>query len=134
MQVPKCHAGHCNYPMIQYDMSISLNLVVLRSADIDHAADFYTRMGLQFEKHRHGNGPEHYAAELSGGVFEIYPLSDSEPTTAGTRIGFKVPSIDATIEALVDEDAIVSPAKNSQWGRRAIVRDPDGHRVELVES
>lgn len=99
------------------------------------AAAFYSRFGLEFSKHRHGSGPEHFAAELpGGGVFEIYPLPADGPTTTGTRIGFRVPSVDAALAALGDYPAaIVTPARDSEWGRRAVVTDPDGHRVELTE-
>jgi lactoylglutathione lyase len=115
--------------------SIALNLVVLRSSDIARAAAFYGRLGLQFSQHRHGSGPEHLAAELPTGVFEIYPLSPDGPSTVGTRIGFRVPSVDAALAALTDyPDAIVTPARDSEWGRRAVVADPDGHRVELLQS
>ena len=114
---------------------ITLNLVVLRSRDVARAATFYSRLGLQFAQHRHGNGPEHFAAELPGGVFEIYPLASDGASTLGTRIGFRVPSVDAALAALSDyPSTVVMPARDSEWGRRAIVADPDGHRVELLQS
>jgi len=113
---------------------IALNLVVLRSSDIARAAAFYSCLGLQFKLHRHGSGPEHFAAELPGGVFELYPLSAEGASTLGTRIGFRVPSVDAALAALsANPAAIVTPAKDSEWGRRAVVADPDGHRVELLQ-
>lgn len=114
---------------------IALNLVVLRSADIACAEAFYSCLGLQFSRHRHGSGPEHLAAELAGGgVFEIYPLASDGASTAGARIGFRVPSVNAALAALSDcPAAVVTPAKDSEWGRRAVVADPDGHRVELIE-
>ena len=99
------------------------------------AAAFYARLGLQFSQHRHGSGAEHFAAELPGGVFEIYPLSADGRSTLGTRIGFRVPSVDDALAALSDfPDAVVTPARDFEWGRRAVVADPDGHRVELVQS
>jgi len=114
--------------------NITLNLVVLRSPDLARAAAFYSRLGLRFSQHRHGNGPEHYSAELAGGVFELYPLSADGASTLGTRIGFRVSSVDAALAGLSDyPDAIVTPARDSEWGRRAVVVDPDGHRVELIE-
>ena len=113
---------------------VALNLVVLRSADMARAADFYSRLGLQFTRHQHGKGPEHFAAELAGSVFELYPLSPAGPSTQGTRIGFGVPSLDSAIAALSDYPAaVISPPKDSQWGRRAVLSDPDGHRVELLQ-
>ncbi|MFO0943649.1 MAG: ATP-grasp domain-containing protein [Pirellulales bacterium] len=44
--------------------SARLNLIVLRSSDKDRASVFYSKLGLQLTKHRHGKGPEHYAATL----------------------------------------------------------------------
>jgi lactoylglutathione lyase len=112
---------------------ITLNLVVLRSRDLERAVAFYSKLGLRFVKHRHGNGPEHFAAEWPGGVFELYPLSADSPPTTGTRVGFRVNSVDAALAALQDQVAVVTPAKDSEWGRRAVVADPDGHRVELLQ-
>lgn len=116
--------------------NITLNLVVLRTPDIARAAAFYSRLGLQFSQHRHGSGPEHFAVELAGGgVFELYPLMPDGSSTLGTRIGFRVASVDAALAALSDDypAAIVTPARDSEWGRRAVVTDPDGHRVELIQ-
>jgi predicted enzyme related to lactoylglutathione lyase len=115
--------------------NITLNLVVLRSSDIARAMAFYTQLGLHFTRHRHGSGPEHFAAELQAGVFELYPLSPDGPSTLGTRIGFRVPSLDTAIAALTAyPGAVVSPAKDSEWGRCAVIADPDGHRVELLQA
>jgi len=114
---------------------IILNLVVLRSANIRRSAAFYMCLGLQFVQHRHGNGLEHFSAELPGTVFELYPLSSDSQPTLGTRIGFRVPSVDTALAALSDyPGAVLTPARDSEWGRRAVVVDPDGHRVELLQS
>lgn len=115
-------------------VKIKLNLIVLRSPDIRRAADFYTRLGLNFILHKHGNGPAHFAAELDDGVFELYPASTEGLSTLGTRFGFRVPSLDAALSAVGNSpDTIISPAKDSEWGRRAVIADPDGHRVELLQ-
>jgi len=113
---------------------VSLNLVVLRSPDITRAAEFYTRLGLQFTLHRHGSGPEHFTSVLAdGGVFELYPL-ESGATVFGTRIGFRLPSVDDAVAALTGHPgAIVSMPAESEWGRRAVVLDPDGNKVELAQ-
>ncbi len=112
---------------------LSINLVVLRSPDPERAAGF-SRLGLQFALHQHGSGPQHFAAELGGSVFELYPATPESPSTLGTRIGFSVPSLDAAIAALSDfPAAILLPPKDSQWGQRAVIADPDGHRIELPQ-
>jgi len=113
---------------------IKLNLLVIRSPDIDRSARFYELLGLVFTKHAHGTGPQHYAAELGSAVFEIYPRTDAKDSTSRTRLGFRVASLDQTIAALQQSGAkIVSSPKDTPWGRRAVVDDPDGHRVELTQ-
>jgi catechol 2,3-dioxygenase-like lactoylglutathione lyase family enzyme len=95
--------------------NVTLNLVVLRTPDPARAAAFYSRLGLRFSQHRHGSGPEHFSAELPGGVFELYPVSSDEASTLGTRIGFRVPSVDAALAALSDYPAaVVTPARDSE--------------------
>lgn len=114
---------------------ISCNLIVLRSADLNRAGTFYGALGLQFVRHAHGKGPVHLAADLHGQVFEIYPLTPEDAPTRSTRIGFSVPSVDkAYARLLAAGGESASAPKPSLWGRRAVVTDPDGHRVELSES
>jgi len=115
------------------DGSVTLNLIVLRSRDLDRAHSFYRALGLSFVRHSHGSGPVHLASETAGQVFEIYPLTDQVAPTDSTRVGFAVPSVDATYASLMSAGGTsVAPPKDSQWGRRAVVADPDGHRVELT--
>jgi predicted enzyme related to lactoylglutathione lyase len=111
-----------------------LNLVVLRVADIERSAVFYRLLGLEFTKHAHGSGPQHYASEANGFVFELYPSSAEQPASSSARIGFVVPDVDAAAAMLsnVAGTKLVAAPKDSPWGRRAVVADPDDHRVELV--
>ncbi|HET6250043.1 MAG TPA: VOC family protein [Tepidisphaeraceae bacterium] len=115
--------------------NVSLNLVVIRSPDLERSAKFYNALGMPFTKHRHGNGPEHLTCELGPVVFEIYPRTGEADSTTSTRIGFKVPSVDATVKQLQEIGVkVVSPPKDSPWGRRAVVDDFDGHRLELTQA
>ncbi len=113
---------------------IQLNLVVIFSTDIDRAEQFYRLLGLDFIKHRHGSGPEHYTCELGEMIFEIYPSQIDTDSIGSVRLGFQVVSVDTAIAELMKQGAkIISLPQNSSWGRRAVVVDPDGHRVELTE-
>jgi predicted enzyme related to lactoylglutathione lyase len=110
-----------------------LNLVVLRSSDIDRAAAFYRQVGLLFTRHSHGSGPEHYSSEVSGLVFEIYPLFPKAQPTVGTRIGFRVDSVDQIVLLLAQIGAeVLTRLCDTEWGRRAVIKDLDGHVVELL--
>ncbi len=110
-----------------------VNLLVIRSPDIDRAVTFYTRMGMLFDRHAHGNGPQHYASDICGFVFEIYPQRNLDDVTTNTRLGFNVDDVDGVIDLLRQIDAtIVTEPADTEWGRRAVVKDFDGHTVELV--
>ncbi|MCH8514464.1 MAG: VOC family protein [Kiritimatiellae bacterium] len=112
----------------------SINLLVLRVCDINKGADFYSALGIEFTKHSHGKGPEHYAAEMGNMVFELYPQTSDVSSTKYTRIGFKVVNATDAIKALVAKGGkIVSELKESPWGLRAVVDDPFGHRIEITE-
>ncbi|MGL6074813.1 MAG: VOC family protein [Fimbriiglobus sp.] len=109
------------------------NLLVIRSPDIHRATRFYRELGLLITLHRHGNGPEHYASSVNGFVFEIYPLTSRDHPTTSVRLGFNVDSVDGIVEMLrAIQVEIISEPHDSEWGRRAVVRDFDGHTVELL--
>ena len=90
---------------------------------------------MTFVKHRHGEGPEHFSADLEHGVvFEIYPQKAGALPTTSTRLGFGVRSVDEAFQALIKAGAsVVSEPKVSEWGMRAVLDDPEGHRIELIE-
>ena len=114
---------------------IGLSLVVIYVADLAQSKQFYEVLGLVFEEEQHGKGPRHLACDMSGIVFEIYPCSATMPATNAVRLGFRVTSVDEAIECL--KRAGIEPIKlpqDSPWGRRAVVRDPDGNTVEITSA
>ncbi len=113
---------------------LQLNLVVLRSHDIDGCARFYEILGADFERHNHGNGPVHLSAEINDLVLEIYPAQNDHEDVSIPRIGFSVINVSKAMTALEEAGvAVVSPPKNSPWGIRGVVRDFDGRVVELIQ-
>ena len=114
-------------------MHSRINLIVIRSVDLNRAESFYQNLGLTFVRHRHGSGPEHMASESAGFVFEVYPRSNDRDSTSHVRLGFVVDDIDAIIQRLREASVeVVTAPYESPWGRRAVVKDHDGHTVELT--
>jgi predicted enzyme related to lactoylglutathione lyase len=69
---------------------------------------------------------------VNGFVFETYPLGKHPPTT-GTRIGFSVDDVHFIVQMLVGIGAeVITPPAFTEWGLRAVVKDLDGHTVELL--
>ena len=115
--------------------SLRLNLVVLRSKQVEQSVRFYRSLGLSFSKHRHGTGVEHYSSEIADLIFEIYPLAEHKSPTTETRLGFVVEDVDVAVSKLLSAGGrVISAPCTSEWGRRAVVSDPDGHRIELTMS
>lgn len=110
---------------------MKLNLLVLRTSRLEDTRTFYSALGARFEKERHGNGPDHYAATLADDfVLEIYPSVDGVIPDPGLRLGVTVDNIAEALRAIGQS---VAP-RQTQWGLRALVRDPDGRTVELLQS
>jgi predicted enzyme related to lactoylglutathione lyase len=110
----------------------ALNLLVIRSQEPARTVRFYELLGLRFQEEQHGKGPVHWAAELDGLVMEIYPAESG--VDRAPRLGFEVGNVEPILASLQDQGAeVVSDLKQTQWGLRAVVKDPDGRSVELVQ-
>ncbi len=102
----------------------TLNLVVIRAADLERAAHFYGALGVRFERERHGSGPEHLAGRAGSVVLEIYPQTDAADTSA-TRLGFCVASLsDALAAVQANGGTVTAPARESPWacGRWCLIQ------------
>ena len=108
-----------------------LNLVVLRCRDVERSRMFYELMGMTFEKHRHGNGPEHYAHEDARGVFELYPAKGELGDMTG--LGFEAENLEAVAGHLKGLGFEPSVPTENPWGGTFVVKDPDGRRVEVKQ-
>ena len=107
----------------------SLYLLVLRCVDIERTKSFYEILGLTFAKHKHGNGPEHYAAEDEIGILELYPTETKMPDATG--LGFLSEDIVALHTVFRKKQLAPREIRETEMGRTFIVRDPDGRRVEI---
>ncbi len=110
-----------------------LRLLVLKTRQLESVRAFYALIGIEFAAETHGSGPEHYAGRSGEVVLELYPLcKDQTPVDTTLRLGLTVTNLNGVVESLVAAGArIARPPADSEWGRRAVVVDPDGRSVEL---
>ncbi|UZR93815.1 VOC family protein [Chondrinema litorale] len=124
---------------------MKLNLLVIKTENPEMLKMQYECFGISFEYHQHGKEPFHYAAEIDGLVFEIYPLPKSIIRAESfnkannlldqTRLGFTVRNLDALVKQLEASNwEIISTPKEMPWGKVAIIADLDGRKVELKET
>lgn len=113
---------------------ISLTLLVLKTSQVDRLRTFYAALGIELNEERHGKGPIHYSGRIGELVLEVYPLPEDAGVDSTTRLGFAVENLAETLAALQNIGTpVVTPAQETAWGQRAVVRDPDGRAVELYQ-
>ena len=107
---------------------------MVRVSDVDYSSRFYAALGLEFQHEQHGSGPIHYSTDLGGTILELYPATEKFPVTS-VRLGFEVSSVDELLNGLSDfRHDVVSAPRNTPWGYRCVIVDPDGHRIELSQA
>lgn len=113
---------------------VTPNLLVIRVSDLERSREWYEELGFSFVQEQHGTGPIHYSAERDGFVFELYPASARNPVSASVRLGFTVANA-RSVAAAKDAagEVATQPAVDGDV-TRALLVDPDGIKVEIVET
>jgi catechol 2,3-dioxygenase-like lactoylglutathione lyase family enzyme len=111
---------------------------VLWTRHIEASIRFYRALGLPLEEERHGDGPVHYACNVGGAHVALWPAEGGDApryrTAGATLVGFSVGSVDEVYAALVAVGAGVERSpERAPWGKRAVLRDPDGRPIEINE-
>jgi lactoylglutathione lyase len=123
-------------------MAAELGSLILFSERVEDVAAFYRALGLPLESEQHGDGPVHHTCSLGPTHFAIFAArsSASAAQTADHRgagaqfFGLTVDDLGAAFAVSREHGAeVVQEPKSYPWGRRALVRDPDGRVVELFE-
>jgi hypothetical protein len=114
---------------------LQLKLLVLRTPRLNALRKFYRMIGIDFTEEQHGTGPTHLTGPLGDAILELYPFTDDNAVAdTTTRLGITVPNLVESVVALETLGTpIVSRPRQTRWGWRAIVRDPDGRVIELYQ-
>ncbi|MGF1666750.1 MAG: VOC family protein [Acidimicrobiia bacterium] len=111
-----------------------ISSLVLYAIDVAATAEFYRQLGVEF----HPAGPGRLVADVGGCRFAISPSSSGDTARqggAGTVMpGIDVGSVDTAIGRVISGGGtVLRAAETLDWGRRAVLLDPDGRAVEIVE-
>jgi predicted enzyme related to lactoylglutathione lyase len=114
---------------------MEIRLLVIRTPDMAKLAEFYVLLGLTFEYHKHGKSPYHYSAPVGKAILEIYPLAKTQTEAdKELRIGFALDDFENIIATLKEKQVeFVTEPMPTGYGFMAIIKDPDGRRVELYK-
>lgn len=97
---------------------------------------FYRIIGLQFEASKVDKGTEIYKAYHHGLEFSLYSSKTVEKEKSPRlQLGFTIQNLDKIISELSQTSGITCllDPMETEIGKRAIVLDPDGHAIELVQ-
>ena len=108
-----------------YGEKVNLSLLVIRCKNIQKSKAFYESLGLSFAKEQHGNGPEHFASEINGIIFELYPNAE-KAAVDNSRLGFRVNELDSILTRVQVQSSYSYEGKAIY-----VVVDPDGRKVEI---
>ena len=99
--------------------------------NMDHAVKFYTEtLGLPLRIRF-----ENYWAEVDAGPITIglHPSDDGKKPTQGGTASFLVDNIEAMVAELKKKGAKVSKIFTPERGKFAMITDPDGNMIHIVE-
>ncbi len=112
--------------------NLGVDLIVIRSDNMEKAAEFYAALGLSLIRHSHPPCGEHFSSTGSGCVFEICARRENQAPTTSVVLGFKVADLDLAVQAALQHGGTLRRAPEvAEWGRMATIRDLDGHTVIL---
>ena len=114
---------------------MEMRLLVIRTPDMTRLANFYSLLGLTFDYHKHDKSPYHYSAALGSTTLEIYALAKGQPgADKHLRLGFAVDNFETIIKLLKEKDTeFLSEPAQTDYGFVAIIKDPDGRKIELYK-
>lgn len=113
-------------------MAARLSFVTLRCKDLDTTRVFYEALGLETTIVRHRDGTHHYDCRAGEQTIELYPRRRGD--THELRLGLRVDNLSDVLQDLRAQGVDVVQTLGVPNVRYAVVRDPDGHTVELQGS
>ncbi len=118
-------------------MGIVFTSITVNTPNLENMVRFYEVLGCEFSKVKVNNGGDLFRSALEG--FELSLLSIKSAQMVGNpkvMMGFKVNNFESKIELLISIPGVIFILDPTDMpdGRKAIIQDPDGHTVELLEN
>lgn len=111
----------------------ALAAVVFTCKDLDKSVKFYRALGVDVRESKHG-GTVHFTCALVGVHFALYPGTDVGPQS-GCQLGLMITNLEGSLVATKALGAtMLAPPTQKPWGITAMVEDPDGRKIELVNT
>ncbi len=117
-------------------MSLKITSITLNTPHLQDMLGFYRIIGLQFTASKVDKGGEVHRATHDGMEFSLYSVTTKHHSLVPSlQLGFEITNIEQILKNLLavpGVTGILDPLDLPE-GKRAMVSDPDGHVVELLE-
>lgn len=117
-------------------MAACLQSLVIATSQLKDVLRFYENLGLTFKTKKVSLGTEYYWTMANGLEIAFLEKSGMKPDTQPHyTLSFQVQDIDTKFQLFVSNKFIgILDPTDFKDGRKAIVLDPDGRAVEMVEN
>lgn len=113
-----------------------LTSIIINTAHPAQMLNFYSRLGLEFQRHQVSKGGECHKAFLGSVELTLYAIKETaRARSPDLQLTFRIPQLETTVADLVKIDKVeclMDPTLLPD-GKKAILLDPDGRAVELIE-
>lgn len=109
-----------------------ISAVILLVSDIDRSIRFYRDvLGMEMKQH----SPDWVEFSKSGStVLALHPAKKNVATNSSMLVGFSFSDLDSVYQDLKEKNVdIYKDLTTEKFGKHAIIKDPDGHLLSLVE-
>lgn len=99
--------------------------------------EFYRIIGFQFKAIKVDKGSEVYRAVHGGVEFSLYSIKNTQKSQIPSlQLGFRITDLEKSVSQLQNVNGAMSILDPTDMpdGKKAIVLDPDGHSIELIEN
>jgi lactoylglutathione lyase len=115
-------------------MPVTVAAIVLSCRDLEASVRFYKAVGLDLKETKHG-GPTHHTCSLGGVHFALYAGTSEIAPQAATQISLTCDRLDLALQQARELGAtVLEPPAPKPWGLTTVLADPDGRRVELLQT
>lgn len=117
-------------------MSLVITSITIMTPQLQDMLAFYRIIGFDFVAQKVDKGSELFRAHQESLEFSLYASQQvAKSQTPSLQLGFKVSNLEEVVRNLAKipgVHCILDPMEMPD-GKRAIVLDPDGHSIDLIE-
>ena len=118
-------------------MSLNITSITINTADLEPMLSFYSGLGLCFEQVKVSKGSSVHKSQVNGIEFSIFEITQvARKSAPSLQLSFQVCDVKEMVTKLLTIPhvmCVLDPIE-LEGTMKAIMIDPDGHSVELIES